>query len=325
MKQRLTTIAIVLGVTTAAGAAAHEVVSFSAAEVRRILQHGPWPPAPVTDPSNRVSEHPAAITLGRSLFFDARLSKNGSVSCASCHDPARAWTDGRARAIGLAPLDRNAPTVLNLAQSRWFFWDGRADSLWAQAIQPILDPREMGSSAADVARVVRNDSRLSCLYATAHGRSAADADDERVLVDAAKSLAGFVERLGTGRTPFDEFRNALLRGDQAAAGRYPASARRGLKIFVGKGNCSLCHFGPAFTNGEFHDVGVPFLAGPGRVDQGRYEGIRRLRADRFNLLGTHSDDVARASAVKTRTVERQQANFGQLKTQGLRNVALTPP
>ena len=144
----------------------------------------------------------------------------------------------------------------------------------------------MGASARHVAAAIRADAALSCLYAKAY-RSAAtsEADDERVLVNVGKALAAYVERLGTGRTPFDELRDAIARGDRAAAGRYPDSARRGLRIFVGKGNCSLCHFGPAFTNGEFHDVGVPFFVSPGRVDTGRHEGIRRLQADRFNLLG----------------------------------------
>jgi cytochrome c peroxidase len=184
----------------------------------------------------------------------------------------------------------------------------------------------MGTSARHVAAVIRADPRLSCLYATAHGRPAtAEADDERALVNAAKALAAFVERLGTGRTPFDEFRDALARGDRDAAGHYPVPAQRGLKIFAGRGNCSLCHFGAAFTNGEFHDVGVPYLVAPGRVDSGRHEGIRRLQADRFNLLGPYSDDASGASAVKTRTVELQHANFGQFKTPGLRNVALTAP
>ena len=80
--------------------------------------------------------------IGRPYLWG--LSVGGAVSCASCHDPARAWTDGRARAQGLAALDRNTPTVLNAAQHLWFSWDGRADSLWAQSVQPILDPREMG-------------------------------------------------------------------------------------------------------------------------------------------------------------------------------------
>jgi cytochrome c peroxidase len=321
-----TAIAAGLALALSALTAAAEVLPFDATEMRRVLQHGPWPPPPASDPSNRASGNPVAIALGGHLFFDKRLSADGSLACASCHDPARAWTDGRARAMGRAPLDRNTPTVLNVAQHRWFFWDGRADSLWAQSLQPILDPREMGASAAHVGAVVRGDPRLACLYQTLYGRPVATGvDDERVLVNVGKALAAFEERLGTGRTPFDEFRDALARGDRDAAGRYPVSAQRGLQIFVGKGNCRLCHLGAAFTNGEFHDVGVPFLVEPGRVDAGRYDGIRRLRADRFNLLGPYTDDAPGQSAIKTRTVEPQQANFGQFKTPGLRNVALTAP
>jgi cytochrome c peroxidase len=315
-----------LAAAPAPAAASGETITFSAAETRRILQHGPWPAPPAADPSNRVSGDPAAMALGHQLFFDPRLSADGRLSCATCHDPARAWTDGRPRAMGLAPLDRNTPTVLDVAQHRWFFWDGRADSLWAQSIQPIVDAREMGASPGHVAALVRGDARLACLYAAAFRQApSSEAGEDRVFVNAAKALAAFVERLGSGRTPFDEFRDALARGDQAAAARYPAPAQRGLRIFVGRGNCSLCHFGPAFTNGEFHDVGVPFMAGPGRVDAGRHQGIRQLKADRFNLLGPFSDDDSRASAVKTRTVEIQHANFGQFKTPGLRNVALTGP
>lgn len=312
-------------------------VGFEPALVRRILQHGPWPPPPARDPSNRASGNPDAIALGQRLFFDSRLSAGGAISCATCHDPARAWTDGRPRAVGLAALDRNTPTVLDAAEHRWFFWDGRADSLWAQSVQPILDPREMGASAAHVAALVRSDRALACLYrrvfgedpGAAHGAGpggAPGADgDERVLVGAAKAIAAFVETLRSGRTPFDDFRDALARGDREAARAYPAAAQRGLAIFVGRGNCSLCHFGPAFTNGEFHDVGIPFMLGRGRVDAGRHEGIKRLRADRFNLLGPYSDDPTGAAATKTRHVEPQHANFGQFKTPSLRNAALTAP
>jgi cytochrome c peroxidase len=164
------------------------------------------------------------------------------------------------------------------------------------------------------------------LYGKAYGRLAtAEADDEHVLVNVGKALAAFVEGVGSGRTPFDEFRDALARGDREAAGRYPEAAQRGLKIFVGRGNCSLCHYGPAFTNGEFHDVGVPFLVQPGKVDAGRHGGIKRLKADRFNLLGPYSDDASGASATKTRHVALQHTTFGQFKTPSLRNVALTAP
>jgi cytochrome c peroxidase len=313
------------GAAPGAGAAPPAVLDFSPAEVRRILQHGPWPPPEVRDPSNRVSGDPGAIALGRQLFFDPRLSAPGTVACATCHVPARAWTDGRPRAEALAPLDRNTPTVLNAGLQRWFGWDGRADSLWSQSLQPILDPREMGASAAQVAALVRADPDLACRYAqTLGGPAAADAD-ERVLVGVAKAIAAFVETLRSGRTAFDDFRDALARGDRAAAAAYPLAAQRGLRRFVGSGRCSVCHLGPAFTNGEFHDIGVPFLIAPGRVDPGRHGGIKRLRADRFNLLGPHSDDPTGTAATKTRHVDLQHVNFGQFKTPSLRGGALTAP
>jgi cytochrome c peroxidase len=314
--RRLGAALAVLAAVLAAWPAGAEVIALDAAETRRILQHGPWPTPAARDPSNRFSGVPAAIALGQRLFFDPRLSGPGSLACATCHEPDRA--------VGLAPLDRNTPTVLNAAQHRWFSWDGRADSLWSQSVKPIVDPREMGGSARHVAALVRADPVLACLYAAAGGE-AAGPDDERVLVDAGKALAAFVERLWSGRTAFDEFRDALARGDREAAGRYPAAALRGLRIFAGRGNCSLCHFGPAFTNGEFHDVGVPFSPAPGRVDGGRHEGLRRLRADRLNLLGPYSDDASGASATKTRHVQPQHVNFGQFKTPSLRNAALTAP
>ena len=115
---------------------------------------------------------------------------------------------------------------------------------------------------------------------------------------------------------------------RAATGRRPAPIRlprRGLRIFLGPGRCGVCHVGPSFTDGEFHDVGVPFVVRPGRVDPGRHEGIKRLRADRFSLLGPYSDDASGVAATKTRHVELQHANFGQFKTPSLRNVALTAP
>ncbi|MGH7307368.1 MAG: cytochrome-c peroxidase [Candidatus Rokuibacteriota bacterium] len=315
-------------VALAGGGAAASPLDFTPPEVRRILQHGPWPPPMARDPSNRASGDPRAVALGHRLFFEPRLSANGAIACATCHVPERAWTDSRPRAVGLERLDRNTPTVLDAGLHRWFSWDGRSDSLWSQSVKPILDPREMGASAPLVAALVGADPTIGCLYERAYASRPdrqAGADDERVLVNVGKALAAFLESVRSGRTAFDEFRDALARGDRSAAARYSQAAQRGLKIFVGAGNCSVCHFGPHFTNGEFHDVGVPFLLAPGRVDAGRHEGLKRLRADRFNLLGPYSDDPTGASATKTRHVEPHHANYGQFKTPSLRNVALTAP
>ena len=297
-------------------------MEFSPEETRRIARHGPWPPPQRKDPSNRVSGSREAIALGEKLFFEPRLSGSGSVLCATCHAPFRAFQDGRARAVGLAQVDRNTPSVVNAAFNRWFGWDGAHDSLWSQSLRPLLDAREMNASAAHVASILKD--LFANEYERAFGRKPSGSDEE-LLVDAGKALAAFQETLVTGRTPFDEFRDALIKGDRERMKSYPAAAQRGLRIFVGKGNCALCHFGPHFTNGEFADTGVRFFAAPGRVDAGRHAGIKRLKESRFNLLGRYSDDAQRAGATGTRHVEAQHRNFGEWRVPSLRNVANTAP
>ena len=299
-------------------------LDFTAEEKRRILRHGPWPPASRPDPSNRVSGKPAAIAFGRVMFFDPRLSTSGTVSCATCHPPDRAWTDGLPRSRGHRTVDRNAPGLFNLRFNRWFGWDGAQDSLWAQNLRPLLDAREMGVGPGGAARLVRSGQQLSCGYRRAFGE-APGADDERVFVDLGKALASFLETQVTGRTPFDDFRDALARDDAAGQAHYPAAARRGLRLFVGRGNCFFCHFGPAFTNGEFADAGRAALhrARPGRPRSPRR--IRKLRESPYTLLGPFNDDAQRATAARTRHVRLRQSNFGEFRVPGLRNVALTAP
>lgn len=320
-------VAACLALPAPLAASGGDAPAFDAATIKRIVAHGPWPPPAVRDPSNRVSGNPDAVALGERLFFEPRLAAGGAMSCATCHVPAQGWTDGRPRGAGAAEtLDRNTPSVWNVGLQRWFGWDGTGDSLWAQSIRPILDRREMGASAGHVATLIRSDATLACEYARAFGRPPAAApDDETLLVDGAKALAAFMETLVSGRTPFDDFRDALARGDAGVARRYPAAAQRGLAIFAGAGQCSVCHFGPAFTNAEFSDVGVPFFLGPGRVDAGRHGGIKQLRASPFTLLSRWSDDPSRASGTKTRHVEPQHRNFGEFKVPSLRQVARTAP
>ena len=258
------------------------------------------------------------------LFLDTRLSASGTVACATCHRPARGWTDGRARSRGHRAVDRNALSLFNLPFNRWFGWDGAQDNLWAQNLRPLLDTREMGVGPAGAARLVRSDRRLACAYRRAFG-IALGADDERVFVDIGKALAAFLETLVTGRTPFDDFRDALSQDDKAGQARYPAAAKRGLRLFIGRGNCVFCHFGPAFTNGEFADAGVPYFIRRGLVDPGRYGGIRKLRKSPYTLLGRFNDDPQRSTAAKTRYVRLTHRNYGEFRVPGLRNVALTAP
>lgn len=298
--------------------------TFTEAEVRRILSLGPWPPPPVVDPSNRVSGKPDAIAFGARLFADPRLSATGAIACTTCHQPGRAFTDGLPRAQGIARGDRNTPTLHDAGGRRWYGWDGAHDNLWAQSLRPLVDPREMGDGVAHVAAAVRAHADLRERYVSVFGR-APPADDEVVAVDVAKALAAYQEVLVSPRTPFDDFRDALARGDAAAMARYPQAAQRGLKTFVGAGNCTACHLGPRFTNGEFHDVGIGFFVEPGRVDPGRHEGIRKLGASRYNLTGPFNDDPAGATATSTRHVALEHRNYGEFKVPGLRDVARTAP
>ena len=200
------------------------VLDFNELETRKILSHGPWPPPLEPDPSNRVSGKPQAIALGEKLFFEPRLSGPGSVLCATCHVPFRAFQDGRPRGFGLKDGDRNTLSVVDARFYRWFGWDGAQDSLWSQSIRPLLDPREMDASAAHVARIIRTIFPIE--YERAFARPV-PGDDELVMVDAAKALAAFQETLVSPRTPFDDFRDALEKGDAQAASRYPVTAQRG--------------------------------------------------------------------------------------------------
>jgi len=296
-----------------------EVVVFNETEIKTILSHGPWPPAPRKDASNRVSGKPEAIALGERLFFEPRLSGTGSVLCATCHVPFRRFQDSRPRGFGLEEVDRNTPSLLNVGLYRWYGWDGAQDNLWAQSIRPMLDPREMRASPSHIARILRT--LFGAEYEKAFGRKP-PANDEEVMVDVGKALAAYQETLLTRRTPFDDFRDSLEKG---ISNNYPPAAQRGLRIFVGKGNCSVCHFGPQFTNGEFADTGIPFFAGKGRVDSGRHDGIKKVKASPYNLLGRFNDDATRANAIGTRHVDLQHRNFGEFRVPGLRNVALTAP
>ena len=296
-------------------------------EIERVLSFGPWPPAATKDPGNHVSGNVAAVELGRRLFFDARLSRVGYITCVTCHQPDRAWGDGKARAHGLADVDRNTPTLANLRLARWYGWSGASDSLWMASLRPILDERELDSTPAHIRHLYVREPELACWYRRAFGRPADDTrdDDVTVLVNSGKALAAFQETLITGRTSFDDYRDALARGDSASAAGYPAAAVRGLQRFIGRGNCMLCHNGPNFSNGEFHATGVGHFIGRGRADGGRFEGIEAVKSHPYNLLSKFNDDASRTNTTPTRYVALSSRNWGEFRTPSLRNVAVTAP
>ena len=298
---------------------------FTDGEIEIILSHGPWPALAPPDPSNRVSGKPDAIEFGTRLFFDERLSAKGTVACASCHVPERNWSDNLTRGVGMSEVDRNTPTLMNLAASRWYGWDGASDSLWSQSLRPILDERELAATPRHVAELVRNDEQLSCRYRKAFGAPPSASDDEAVFVDVGKALAAFQETLVSGRTPFDRFRDALAGTQRPPSETYSEPAQRGLKIFIGKGGCTACHSGPNFTGGEFFNTGLSRFAPGGQPDPGRQAGIRQLMESRFNLLGRYNDDRTGSGAARTREAFLEKASFGEFKVPSLRNLILTAP
>jgi cytochrome c peroxidase len=304
-------------------------VGLSALEVRQVVALGPWPPAARRDPGNRVSGQSMAIELGRQLFRDPRMSPVGYIACVTCHQPDRAFTDIKARAHGLADLPRNTPALANLGLQRWYGWGGASDSLWMASIKPILDAREFDGNAALVTRLFTREPELAACYRRVFGVSPLR-HPERTVVNVGKALAAFVETLVTARTPFDEFRDALARGDALRMAAYPAAALRGLKLFVGRAGCVGCHSGPNFSDGQFHRGVAPaddMAAAVARslADDGRLGDARDLKASRFNLQGVYNDDASRRNAVQTRHLAVNAGFAGQFRTPTLRNVAVTAP
>lgn len=188
----------------------------------------------------------AKAALGYDLFHDTRLSGSGAASCATCHDPARAFTDGRATGLGPAGavLTRNVPALYDLAWATSFFWDGRAASLAEQARVPIEAPDEMAGDLGAIARALAADAATRARFAEVYpGQPGVGID---MILDA---LAAYERTLVSPETRFDRW----VAGDDAALGE---SALRGFDIFVGKGGCVSCHGGWRLTDDGFHDVGM---------------------------------------------------------------------
>ena len=180
---------------------------------------------------NRLT--PAKIALGRRLFFDKRLSRDGTLACAGCHDPKLAFSDGRtvARGVGGAEGPRNAPAIVNRGYGSLFFWDGRAKTLEQQVLEPILNPKELALTQPELER------RTGLKTA-----------------DVTAALASYVRTIRSGDSRFDRY----------AAGKTSALTdieKTGLALFRGKANCWTCHTGPNFTDERFHNTGIAWREG----------------------------------------------------------------
>lgn len=184
--------------------------------------------------------------LGRTLFFDTRLSSSDFISCGTCHNPAYSWGDGLGKGIGhgMKQLGRRTPTILNLAWGQPMFWDGRADGLEEQALGPIASAGEMNLPLEELESKVRGIGGYKELFAKAYP---GEAIDRKTI---AKAIATFERTVVSGEAPFDRW----VKGDEKAVSD---SAKRGFVLFNEKANCAVCHSGWRFTDDGFHDIGVP--------------------------------------------------------------------
>ena len=292
------------------------------------------PPLP-SDPSNAVADHPAAQRLGHRLFFDARLSANGAVSCATCHQPSLRFTDGLPRRVGLAIGTFNTMSLVGAAYSPWLFWNGRQDSLWGQAISPLESPIEQGVSRAEAARLIARDPAYRTAYEALFGplpplpskEPATEAEQAAVdlaFVNIAKAIAAYERLLLPGETRFDRYAASLEPGGTATDDtQLSIPEAEGLRLFIGKAQCINCHNGPLLTNHEFHNTGV--LPAIGALpDKGRAEGARLVLEDPFNCFSVHSDDPAKGCP-ELRFMRTGDDLVAAQKTPSLRNLQGTAP
>src|SRR3569623_195788 len=301
------------------------------------------------DPSNRVSNDPAAAALGKALFFDARLSANGAISCATCHKPARQFQDDLPVGHGMGDGSRRTMPIAGTAYFPFLFWDGRKDSQWSQALGPLENPVEHGAARTMVVRLVAAGYRsqyeaifgpmpdLAGLpdHAMPQGASAVVAawndisptrrnDINLAYANIGKAIAAFERTLTPQPTRFDSFAATLSAGNTIEAYTIlNESERAGLKLFIGKANCVSCHNGPMLTDNAFHNLALPkeTLA----PDAGRSAAYAAVQADPFNCLGAFSDARPQA-CTKLRFMETSSPDLiGGFRSPSLRGVALRPP
>ena len=224
---------------------------------------------------------PAKVALGRMLFFDSLLSEDQSLACATCHDPGRAFTDGRPVSVGVFGRrgTRNVPTLVNRTYGASFFWDGRITTLEEQVLQPIQDPKEMDITVGEVVVRLEHDRVYSDLFQTAFGREVNDGD-------LAKALASFVRTILSGDGPIDRH----LNGDRDTL---TERQLQGLRLFRGKGNCTACHLGPTFSDEQFHNTGVAWSDGEW-LDDGRF-GVTGEETDRGRFKTPTLREIARTA------------------------------
>jgi cytochrome c peroxidase len=261
---------------------------------------------------------PARAALGQKLFFEPRLSGDGTVACATCHDPDRAFTDGRPVSVGIHGRvgQRNAPTVLNALDNKMQFWDGRVSTLEQQAALPITNPFEMGSvSIGDAVSRIGTDKDYQIQFVQAFGRGVNEQDMLSAIADYERTLVSF-------DSPFDHF----IAGE---ANAISDSAKRGWELFNDKARCHLCHAltdnqrdTTLFMDNDFHNIGIGILRH--HVTPLAQQAERELAQGHLPAIDTAAI-TSEMSVLGRFLVTRKRSDIASFKTPGLRNVVVTAP
>lgn len=341
--------ALIAGSATAVYSTMAAQQKWTAEETRLVLSLGlsKLPPLPA-DPSNAVADDPAAASLGKSLFFDTRFSANNKVSCGSCHLPERQFQDDLARAKGVGETARRTMPIVGTAYSPWLFWDGRKDSQWSQALGPLESGVEHGTDRAHIAHLVEAhyaDQYVALFgpippldqvpgHASPNGAGVVleewlslgetqHDDVNRVFANVGKAIAAYERTIMPEPSRFDVYADRLAAGEETS-GILTKQEERGLRIFVGKGDCTKCHNGPLLTDNFFHNTGVAKV--PGLADDlGRSVGKEQVLADPFNCLGAYSDAGPGDCAELKYLTRADHEMIRAYKPPSLRGVAGRPP
>ncbi|TJV44073.1 MAG: c-type cytochrome [Mesorhizobium sp.] len=324
---------------------------FSDAEKKKIasLALNTLPPLK-PDTTNRFADVPAAAALGSTLFFDLGMSRDGTVSCSTCHKIDRQFQDDLPQAVGVGRTNRRTMPLAGVARDPWFFWDGRRDSLWAQALTPLENPLEQAGNRAAYAHYIKarfgeryerifgplpdssgipaNASPLGTDAEKAAWSAMSDTQRDainRVFSNIGKAIAAFERSIEPAQTRFDRFALDLATGAEPKGDAvFSREEILGLKLFIGKANCVTCHNGPRFTDNSFHNTGVPPVTGL-PPDPGRVDAVTQVEADPFNCFGAYRDGDAGACGELRFMVKDAPQLVRAYKTPSLRGAATRPP
>jgi len=273
------------------------------------------------DPTNAVADNPLAAEFGRALFFDSRFSANGGISCATCHQPERHFTDGLPKGVAIGMSKRNTPSIVGTAYSPWLYWDGRRDSQWSQALSPLEDPNEHASNRLSTIAIVVEDKDYWRMYESLFGEAAGV---DRMYSNIGKAIAAFERTIMPTAARFDEYVAAVVGGDtERQATLFSDDEIRGLRLFIGEADCTQCHNGPLFTNNEFHNTGLINLFGE-VPDKGRAVGVREVLEHPFSCNGLYSDD-SQKTCNELEFARTGPDLIGAFRTPSLRNLENTAP